>query len=219
MGIVKKQVAIVRVSLAASLSFFVLSLAPAAFAQDDTAEDKKESAAEDGANIELDLSKKLSGKDGIDFVCEADIYYSWKRKASKPSKKGTPVSPQKEIDTFFTTVGSRGLIGEDVRNRLTAKIPRIRSQAREHCERTHQDPAKCVAAELRSNAEDYNIMDFKSRAAFLEAVQENCAENTGVCTTTKTRPITCYLNRPPGVPLADEAEEGEEGKDGKKKKK
>ncbi len=188
-------------------------------AQDEKEDAKEEKTAAEEGNIELDLSKKLSGKDGVDFVCEADIYYSWKKKASKSKKDGAPAVSKKEIDTFFTTVGSRGLVGEDVRNRLSAKIPRVRTQAREHCEKTHQDPAKCVAAQLRTNAEDYNIMDFKSRAAFLAAVQDNCAENTGVCTATKTRPINCYLNRPPGVPLAEEKQEADEGKDGKKKKK
>ncbi len=173
-------------------------------------------AAPAPANVELDLSKKLDGKDGIDFVCEADIYYSWKRKSS--GKENAAPKAEKEIDVFYTTVGERGLVGLDVRNRLTSKIPKIKMEALVHCRKSHQDQAKCVASQLRSNAQDYNMMDFKSRSAFLTALQNDCAENTGECVGTKTRPIKCYLNRPPNSPLAEEKTE-EEGKDEKKKKK
>jgi hypothetical protein len=74
-------------------------------------------------------------------------------------------------------------------------------------------------AQLRSHAQEYTLMDFKARAAVLSAVQEDCAKNIGSCTATKTRPIKCYLNRPPDIPLAEKKDDTAEGETEKKDKK
>ena len=191
---------------------------PLVWAKDEKgAPSKKDSKGESAEAV----MEGMADGPGVDYICDMDVFYTWE-KALPPEQSANngaaPMRKQEPIDTFYTTVGEHGRIVEDVRNRLSAKLPTIKAQALDYCKRRHEDLSSCVATRIKSNASEYERMDFASRRAFLTAVSSDCATQTGECMATATKPMRCYLNRPPemGASEPDSAKE-EEASDKKKK--
>ncbi|MCB0325741.1 MAG: hypothetical protein KDD69_19300 [Bdellovibrionales bacterium] len=202
---------ICRPTMLAILGLSVLSTT--AFAEDE----KKEADAAAVDAGEPDADEPLTGKNGIDLICQTEIRYTWQRAAKTDGKSPAPAGDP--IEAYFATVGERGLSQKDVRVKLESKLAGVQQDAIEYCRRTHQDQAQCVATRLRSLAQDYNMMDFKARSALLSAIQEDCASNTGVCLSTQAAPIKCHVDRPPDLAPESSSESSGAGEKKEEKKK
>jgi hypothetical protein len=203
-----------------SLSVFICSLftltiltvaAPCARAAE------KEKKTEEG-KVEND-SGSLTGKDGSDYVCEADISYTWQPKPPARQGKKTKAAAEQEpapekMTVFFSTLGSHGLVPEEVERRLHGQLANIKAKALQHCRRRHEDQASCLASGMRSQFSEYNKLDFAARSALLSALKEDCRQSFGRCLSAEASPPKCFVNRPSDLP---KQEAKEEKKDEKKK--
>lgn len=200
-----------------------LLLTPLIYASSTWAADKEEKTAE--APTETSAPPEAAGE-GANFICEADVFFSWKRTppprtTTDAQGKTVPVAVDPEllkpIEEFFTKVGESGKIENDVRNRLATRLGGVELQARRSCEELHQDRVSCVSRNLRTTKSDYQLLDFAARKALLSSIERECEDNTGVCLSTRTGAITCFLNTPPDAAAAGAAG-GESAKESDKKK-
>lgn len=188
------------------------------------AEDAKKS--EKGKTGEENASEE--GADKVsDYICEADVFYTWKRTIQpkevtdeRGQKKLIPPDPAliKPIQEFYTRVGDRGPLEQEVANRLFARLPGVEAEARAQCELMREDKAKCLTRKLSAVQDEYQRMDFHGRKSLLDAVKDDCERNIGVCIKAGSSKIACYEQVPPDKLGAEgEGEGGDEKKDKKKK--
>jgi hypothetical protein len=166
---------------------------------------------------------------GADIICEADIFFSWKLSPPKEKENAannTQAAPENDDDSeavkeFFSSAGEEGLVEEEVRNRLSAKLPQMQQEAMKFCVSAHQDQTGCISSKIRLNADQYSRLDFVARKAMIDAINNDCEQSLGKCLSTETGEMKCRINRPPDVPAqaaasADE-KSTEKSKDTKKK--
>lgn len=154
-------------------------------------------------------------------VCEADIFYSWKRLPPKsPSEDSSSTSApeasanQEAMEVFFTRTGEQGAVEEEVKAKLETKLETIKAEAISTCRDDHEDQAHCVTAGIKRIAREYNLADYTSRGALLKSVTDTCEQSVGNCVSARAGEVKCYIHHPPDEAPAGEAEAG-----GDKKKK
>ncbi len=210
------------IGFCASLSCFVLPELAAA-------EDKP--AAEPAAEHAATGAAAGAIEAGADYVCEAQVSFTWKRRPppplpnARPSKEEAPaIEPTTD---FYTTIGEQGIVEADTKSRVAIKLATAQAEALNECRKRHESQAGCVTDKLRKTATDYARLDFAGRKTILDSVNADCTFNLGTCLSASASEIQCRTNRPPDVapaapatPAAAGAAEPKaaEGKDPKKKK-
>ncbi len=180
--------------------------------------DKKENAAET-MDAAVDKDAPIQPMMGKHHLCESEVYYFWKREL-KSDEKDTPP----KTDTFkvlHQTIDESRLIQDEAKDALSARLERAKSAALDDCRTSHENYGSCLSGKLKRNRPAYQRMDFTSRAAFMSAIKEDCALQTGTCEKSETSEITCRIVASPDLvpPAAEEDGEAEDDKKGKKKKK
>ena len=175
------------------------------------------------------------GETDYGFICEADIFYSWKRipkttaaELERSAGRGPAAAvvepPQEEpIEVFFNRIGERGADSKAAQERLEKRLPSAQGQAMSQCRAEHENRGKCIADGVRRAEDTYQNADYIARKAITQGIKEDCELNSGRCLTTKSGPVSCNEDRPPEVapaptppPAAAEPPPKAEGK-GKKK--
>ena len=142
---------------------------------------------------------------GADFVCEAKVSYTWKRRptpppaGTKPGREDPPPAPIEPTTEFFTTIGEQGIVEQDTKLRVASKLESAQAQALEACRKTHESQAGCVTDKLRKTSPDYSRMDFAGRKAILESINADCVFNLGDCVAAAASEVICHTNRPPDL--------------------
>ncbi|MCB0359773.1 MAG: hypothetical protein KDD44_09055 [Bdellovibrionales bacterium] len=186
---------------------------------------KKEEKAEEPAPKQPAMS--------TEYVCEADVYYSWRRYIPKKKDDTAKQAPGGASDSngssspelgrpnevFFARPGERGVVEEQVRRRLDARLPSVRAEAGRWCSERHENQSRCIMERFREVEREYRKLDYASRAVLVESVKEDCSRNTGLCVETRASDISCGASYPPDFDPASlkKAEAEPEDKDGKKK--
>ncbi len=162
-----------------------------------------------------------SSRPGEDVVCQSDVFFSWqKRPKEKKDEQGRIIveAPPPPVEAFFATISTSGIAETDVRTRLNSMLPQAKAQALERCRSTHEDFAGCISNRLRSQAADYNVLDYSARHSVLAAIENDCSYALGTCLAAASKDIRCFLNKPLEV-KASEGSAPDDKKDAKEKKK
>lgn len=171
---------------------------------------------------------------GADYLCQADVFYVWK--PAPPAPEGVPTGagnqahlgaePAEESGEsrreFALVVGETGLVQDEVKNRVSSRIPIAQLEAVQKCKAEHEDRTSCVTMKIKRGMDNYTRLDFGARKAMLDAMNHDCENNLGVCGNSEVTEITCMVNRSPDAVLPKPVEaaaggKGEGGKDAKKK--
>jgi hypothetical protein len=180
--------------------------------------DKKDKASEEMAAV-VDKNAPIQADMGKHHLCESEVYYYWQREL-KSEDKDTP--PKKEtFKVLHQTIDESRLIQEEAKEALAARLEQAKSSALTECKTNHENYGSCLSGKLKRNRPAYQRMDFTSRAAFMSAIKDDCALQSGTCDKSETTEIKCrILSSPDLEPPAPEAAEDEgDGKKDKKKKK
>lgn len=199
-------------------------------AEPPAAKDKK-----DGAPAAAAEATPTPLEPGADYLCQADVFYVWKpappagegamAAAGGNGHLGAEPSADDSNDSrreFALVVGETGLIQDEVKNRVAARIPIAQLEAVQKCKLEHEDRTSCVTQKMKRGMDNYTRLDFGARKAMLEAMNHDCESNLGTCGNSEVTEISCLVNRSPDflppkpeAPAADK--KGENGKDAKKK--
>ncbi len=206
-------------------SLFVSSVHAEAPAPGKDAKDKKDAApaAAEGSPAPLEP--------GADYLCQADVFYVWTPNAPPGEEPqggvsanlgAEPAEPSAESRREFAlVVGETGLVQDEVKNRVKARIPAAQLEAVQRCKSEHEDRTSCVTLKIKRSTDNYARLDFGARKAMLEAMNHDCQSNLGVCGNSEVTEISCLINRSPDVlpPKADAAPagKGDAAKEPKKK--
>ncbi len=157
---------------------------------------------------------------GSDFVCEAQVTYNWRKRTPvlpKGSKEPAP-TPYDPIKVFFATVGERGTIEADVKERVTGILEKTKEEAQIDCKSVHENQTGCVSRKMRENSDGYSRMDFSARRSFLDAVKSDCEEAFGNCLNSEASAVLCRVRKPSDIaPKPPEAAKDTAKDKGKKK--
>ena len=127
-----------------------------------------------------------------------------------PQPDPTPLP--EPIETFFETIGEKGPVPSEVKEKLNARLPSLKGQAFEQCRRDHEDQAGCIASSLKTHAVDYDLFDFAARKTLLEAISQDCDNNAGVCLSVNTVLEKCRISSAAALPGKKDKKEEEAGK-------
>lgn len=174
---------------------------------------KKEKEAATTEEAQGSSKKKFSRVK--EFICEADVYYTWKRRHYEDSETagGEEIKGSEEsgfydpIEVFYVRAGERGAVELDVKNKLLTRISGVEASSLRTCQDRHQNLATCVARKLKGLADAYRLMDFSARRELMKATTSDCRNVSGFCISTRTGPIACFENRPPDLPPDEEEAE------------
>jgi hypothetical protein len=186
----------------------------------------QEKAAPPPEPAQVQAGLDVSGQPGVDITCQSDVLYTWRRviknEQNDQKNQAAPPPPQEEpapSEVFYVTLGENGLIENDVRTRLTSRLAAIKAQALTYCKNMHEDRSGCIISRLKSQPKDYAVMDFSARKTLLAAIEGDCANDTGICLSSESKEIRCFVNKPPdmGVSKTEGTEAKKDDKDKKKK--
>ncbi|MCC6219909.1 MAG: hypothetical protein IT291_01570 [Deltaproteobacteria bacterium] len=174
-----------------------------------------------------------------DRVCEAEIFYTWKRlpppppppSSGQPGKElvVTAVSKGKDlpkdtdkseeaIEEFFGNVSEKGSDDERLKESLMRRLSEERGKAKVHCEKVRESESSCTAEKLKPLSVDYRELDFVARRKLLDSISSDCSRNLGVCLSTRSGPVNCYSAALPKPKAAEQPEEVTDKGKGKDKK-
>lgn len=153
----------------------------------------------------------------VQYVCEADIYYSWRRLPPADSSGTNPVVDEamKPIEVFFRKAHARASVKGDAETSLQALTLEFQALARKQCETDHQSQGSCSASRMLALGPEYRNLDFESRRLVREQVASDCAKNTGICTETRATEMECREAK--AIETAEEKPTEAPKKDAKKK--
>lgn len=151
--------------------------------------------------------KKTEAKDEAtpdsttNFFCTVDIYSSWQpapvissSEVSQKGKKATAdlqIEPQKPIEEFFQSFREIATTEQSAREKITARIPYLLSEAQKNCESKHQGLATCYATKAKSFGTEYQMLDFDTRRVLLDSVREDCKQVSGKCISNRASEVIC----------------------------
>jgi hypothetical protein len=167
----------------------------------------------------------LSFAENYEYVCESDVFYSWKAQpAPSPSASKAMASTNEEQnkpkEVFYTKAGATGHTEEDAKKNLASVLEQVKADALTECKIQHSDSGRCFASGLKTMGKDYQFADYAARHMLLEGIRQTCQDIAGNCLETKSGEVSCYENRPATIPKEDStAADAKSGKDEKKKKK
>jgi len=180
--------------------FFVLSLTFAFTFSANAADEKKEAAADGGSKTE--------------FVCSADVFFSWQRKQKPEDLQNKAKTPEEPIEVFYSTVSARAADEESSKKDLEKKLAATQPVALKACAHQHQSSSICTSERLETLGGDYSLMDFTARKAVLDAITEDCALVMGKCLSVRNGETTCQKQevKSDAAPAAESSEKDSKGK-------
>jgi len=207
-----------RLALSVFLGILTLSVARTVWAAD---EEKKEEEA-----------KEAPKESAARLVCEADVFYTWKRLPPPPSAKeaqgqstqrNTPppaAGQTKPIEVFYRRVTKEGENEQLIRTLLSTRLSEERGAALSECREQHENSSGCVARKLRSISDQYRTLGFAARKTLLESITSDCQNRQGDCLSTRASELRCFRLTPQMKKKENPKEApGEEDTDEKGKKK
>lgn len=157
------------------------------------------------------------------IICEANISYTWQPKpvaSSAPvAQQGrqadpSPVPDPEPREEFYERVFDRGASKEVVEPKVVSLVALSKTRASAHCIEHHQSQSNCVIQRIEILQSDLSQIDFESRRLVREKIAADCAQDFGVCLTTKASPVECRVEEVQAAPAEPSGK-----KDDKTKKK
>ncbi len=163
---------------------------------------------------------------GAEVTCEANVSYIWKKKppppppipaqgatavpTPTPTGDAQPTSSPKEeptpVEVLYKRIGETGTVELEVKNKLASRLPLVEAEALNDCNRLHANQSSCVATRFGAMRRDYQLFDFGTRKAVLNALTEDCRDNYGDCLSAKSGQIFCFQSGGGGKGGAEQAE-------------
>lgn len=133
-------------------------------------------------------------------VCEADVFYSWKRLPPPPAPGATAAaaaaSPFEPEEVFFQKIIKRGTAKEALEAEVKSNAPSVEGKAREACVRLHENAGLCVADAVSLLGGAFSSLDFETRRVVRDRVVGDCAATSGQCLKTRVGDTTCRTDAP-----------------------
>lgn len=107
----------------------------------------------------------------------------------------------KKTETLVQQVSRRGKNGNSIYLDLQTAIEKEKALVLDKCnkEKSH---VTCVKNALIKNQSEHQLLDFKSRKAFLDAAESECKSIKFECEEVKSSDITCELYQSPEIAVA-----------------
>ncbi len=150
-------------------------------------------AATTGKDLFKELfSKKLEATDY--FLC-----------SSKITLIKNDTANDKKTETLVQQVSRRGKNGTSIYLDLQTAIEKEKAIALDKCNK-EKSQVTCVKNALIKNQSEHQLLDFKSRKAFLDAAESECKSIKFECEEAKSSDITCELYQSPEIVVAPSPE-------------
>jgi hypothetical protein len=140
-----------------------------------------------------------------EFVCKADVTYSWKR------------GEEAEAVIYFDSAKANGADEAQAKAALLEKLSPVKLKASENCRKIHENVSGCINTKLTTASASLAALSFSARRVVEEAAAADCQKQSGKCTSVSSTEPTCAVVVIPGqaTPTAT-PEAGKSGGKGKK---
>ncbi|MBP9839020.1 MAG: hypothetical protein KBC84_09960 [Proteobacteria bacterium] len=183
-----------------------------ATAQEEKAPPKEIKAAkpEPAATPEKAVPSAVTLPTGGEFVCESNIFYSWKLPAKPiPGRPQDPPVEQAEVKEYYTTVGEQALNESEAKEKIKAKISTALGQAKQYCTQIHNGKGSCISDKIKMNNDVYYKADFATRNAIISSLNKDCESLQGTCLETESSEVKCLINKPAVAGTEEKTQGGE----------
>jgi hypothetical protein len=139
-----------------------------------------------------------------EFLCKADITYSWKR------------GEEAEAIIYFDSVKANGSDEAQSKAALLEKLSPVKLKASENCRKIHENVSGCISAKLTTTSASLAALSFSARKVVEEAAAADCQKQSGKCTSVSSTEPVCALVVIPGqatpTPTPEAGKSGGKGK-------
>ena len=152
-----------------------------------------------------------------EFLCTADISFSWSSKVAAGVPAATPSTVSATPNqTFVGKIEARAESEELAKKALEARSAAAKTQAIARCKREHENMSGCVAAKYSAMGTTLNTLTYNARKSLEEAIRTDCELQRGACGEATVAAAQCR-EEVKAVEPTPEAAKGAEKKNEKKK--